>query len=182
MGSPKNSNNQILTIPKELSEFSKNVKFAYIALRNLFYALHKCSVNAGIKGQDFTAQTSSLISSYIGSLNQNKINLFKNDIEATVFADTLTAFDRNMINKNEQIAILYKTLSSTPKVDKHQIFMLFCHVCVECSLQLGNIKQLNKQLILEVLNQTEEKMLINLGNNIENFIKTEILSIYNSIN
>ena len=60
--------------------------------------------------------------------------------------------------------------------------MLFCHVCVECSLQLGNTKQLNKQLILEVLKQTEEKMLINLGNNIENFIITEILSIYNSIN
>ena len=99
MGS-KITKNQVLTIPAELQDFPKNIKFSYIALRNLFYALHVCSKNAGIKGQDFSAQTSSLISSYIGCLNQNNISLFKNDVEVTIFADTLTAFNRNMINKN----------------------------------------------------------------------------------
>ena len=181
MGSPKNSTNQVLTIPKELSEVPVNIKFSYIALRNLFYALYVCSRNAGVKGQDFTAQTNSLISSYIGCLNQNNIGLFKNDIEVTIFADTLTAFDRNMLNKNEQIIILYKTLSSTPKVDKHQILMLFCHLCVECSLQLGRSTILSESLVKEVLNQTEQKMLIKLGQNVKDFIISEIMGIYNGL-
>lgn len=180
MGS-KITKNQVLTIPAELQDFPKNIKFSYIALRNLFYALHVCSKNAGIKGQDFSAQTSSLISSYIGCLNQNNISLFKNDVEVTIFADTLTAFDRNMINKNEHIVLLYKALSSTPKVDKHQILMLFCHLCVECSLQLGREAELTRLLVKSVLKETETKMLLSLGQNIEDFIINEILDIYKNI-
>lgn len=180
MGS-KVTKNQILTIPAELQDFPKNIKFSYIALRNLFYALHVCSVNAGVKGQDFTAQTNSLISSYIGCLNQNDVVLFKDDVEVTIFGDTLTAFDRNMINKNEQIVLMYKALSSTPKVDKHQILMLFCHLCVECSLQLGRQLELTKSLATEVLKETESKMLLSLGKNIEEFIINEILDIYHNI-
>lgn len=169
---------QIITIPKELESFSTNIKFAYISLRNLFYALHVCSVNAGIKGQDFTAQTNSLLSSYIGCLNQNKINLFKDEIELNIFADTLTSFDRNMLNKNEHIVVLKKTLPSTVQVDKYQILMLFCHICVECSLQLGSDKRLTEVTIYEVIKQTEEKMLVNLGENIEKFMVQEIINIY----
>ena len=181
MGSPKNSTNQVLTIPKELSGLPVNIRFSYIALRNLFYAIHVCSKNAGVKGQDFNAQINSLISSYIGCLNQNNVSLFKNDAEVTLFADTLTSFNRNMLNKNEQIVILYKTLASTPKVDKHQVLMLFCHLCVECSLQLGRLAVLNENTVREVLAQTEQKMLLKLGRNVEDFIVTEIMSIYDCV-
>jgi hypothetical protein len=168
----------VITIPAELQDFTKNIRFAYVSLRNLFYAMHVCSVNTGVKGHDFTAQTNALLSSYIGCLNQNNSTMFKNDAEVTVFADTLTAFNRNMLNKNEHIILLLKSLSVAPGVDKHQIFMLFCHICLECSLQLNRDDELDAQLVEGVVDETCKKMLINLGNNLRQFMITEIVSVY----
>jgi hypothetical protein len=172
----------IMTIPSELQGFNKNAKFAYISLRNLFYAMHVCSVNAGIKGHDFSEQTKSILNSYIVCLSQNNIKLFNSDIELTIFADTLTSFNRNMLNKNEHIVLLLKGFNNLPGIDKYQVLMLFCHICLECSLQLGSNTSLTEQLVTEVMAETEQKMLINLGPKARGFIVSEICSIYTELN
>lgn len=177
----KNTKNQVLTIPQELSEQTRNIKFAYVALRNLLYALHVCSVNAQEVKGDFSVKANSIVSSYMRCINENKINLFKDDVTPVLFADTLTSFDRNMINKNEQIVILKNSLSSTPTVDKYQLLMLFCHICVECSLQLSGETTLTEMLTIGVIKETEKKMLLNLGKNLEAFFTNEIVSLYKAL-
>ena len=173
--------NQVMTIPKELTDFPKNIRFAYIALRNLFYALHVCQSAAAVKGQNFSKQTVSLMNSYLDCLSKNNIKLFNDDIETTIFANTLTSFDRNMLNKNEHIVLLYKALSSNKTVDKNQIMMLFCHICVECSLQTGRTNTLNSFVIGDIVSETAKKMLLNIPKNLKDFITTEILDIYNVV-
>ena len=121
------------------------------------------------------------MNSYLDCLSKNNIKLFNDDIETTIFANTLTSFDRNMLNKNEHIVLLYKALSSNKTVDKNQIMMLFCHICVECSLQIGRTNTLNSFVIGDIVSETAKKMLLNIPKNLKDFITTEILDIYNVV-
>lgn len=175
----KNTKNQVLSIPKELSGLTHNTKFAYICLRNLLYSTYVSSVHFKQPLKDFSITARGIVTAYIGCVNQYNIKLFRNDVEQALFADTLTKFDRNAINKNEQIVILKNTLSSTPKVDKYSLLILFCHIAVECSLQLMDENStLNEFQIKGIVDACTKKMLIKLSNNIIGFFVNQIKEIY----
>ena len=181
MSKSKITVNQVISVPAELKSCHKNVRFAYVALRNLFYAIHICSSKSKIKNRDFSIQTKSVLDSYLNCLDINQIKLFENDIERTIFADVLTSFNRNMINKNEHIVLLKNALSSNKLIDKNQVLMLFCHIGVECSLQLNQNNNLSEILIDSVVSETSQKMLISLSANVKTFIVKEIMDIYNNV-
>ena len=121
----------VITIPEELKDSSKQVKFIYLALRNMIYA-QKVNSYGKVDLEQFAV---SIISSFNMICEQQKFNPFQSDKEKEDVFNLLCSYDRTVMNRNESIVVMHKLIKPVIRMSKEQLLALFCHFMLECSLQ-----------------------------------------------
>lgn len=124
----------VVTIPEELKDSSKQVKFIYLALRNMIYA-QKVNSYGKVDLEQFAY---SIITAFNLACDTYKINPFKSDKEKEGLFNLLCSYDRTIMNRNESIVVMHKLIKPVGRMSKEQLLALFCHFMLECTLQVKN--------------------------------------------
>lgn len=166
----------VVTIPEELKDSSKQVKFIYLALRNMIYAQ---KVNSyGKSNLEQFAYT--LIEMLNLVCEENKINPFRSENEKEDLFNLLCSYDRTVMNRNESIVVMHKLIKPVVRMSKEQLLGLFCHFMLECALQFKDGILFPKD-VNDVYDELMRKMLFKHDKRVRELFVGEVLDVYNII-
>lgn len=168
--------NPVLTIPEELKDKSKQIKFAYTALRNMIYSFH---INTG-NSADASDFAITLTNSFCQLIKDNNVCMFKSDSEMEELCQLLCSFNRNVLNRNEHIIMLHNQLRPHKGTTKNQLLTIYCQLMLECSLQMHN-GILTQSIVEGVYDELMKKMLIATNPMLKQFFVTDIVDVFNKI-
>lgn len=168
--------NPVLTIPEELKDKSKQIKFAYTALRNMIYSYQ---IISGVKSDavDFAI---TLVNSFNQLVETNNLNMFKDKSEQESLSKLICSFSRNAMNRNEHIVMLRAQLKPHKGTTKEQLLAIYCQLMLECSLQMQN-GILTQSIVESVYDELMKKMLIATNPTLKQFFVTDIVDLFNKI-
>lgn len=168
--------NPVITIPEEIKNSSKQIKFSYLAMRNLIYA-YRINIKDSSAAENFAI---SLTNNFGLICEEHNIKMFKNDEERDNLFKLICSFDRNILNRNEHIIMLYRQLRPHKGTTKEQLLTLYCQVMLECAFQMEN-GILTASIIESVYDELMKKMLIQSNDTMRKFFVNDIVDTFNKL-
>lgn len=166
----------VITIPEELKTSSKQIKFIYLALRNIIY-IQKTNTYSKINLEQFAF---SLLQSLDSVCNLHNIKLFKSKFEHDALFNLICSYDRNIMNRNESIIVMQKTLKPANGLKVEQLLTLYGQFMLECSLHINN-DILSAETINDVYDELTTKMMIKTNKVIKNYFVSEVIDTFKLI-
>ena len=176
MATINKNKNIVVTVPEELKESSKQLKFLYLALRNVIYAQRSNTYN-NIDLHQFAINLFNTLD-YVNE--QNNLNIFKDQIEHDGLFTLICSYDRNIMNRNEAIIVMHKILKPANNLKREQLLTIFTQFMLECALQVSN-DILTYETASEVYDELMKKLMVKTGKNVKDHFISEVLDTFNII-